>query len=86
MGVSLCNRCFITERIAPRTSCTSSSFHIYAPAGAWLAGHYDSSRTGALEGVTRMGSSPNRAPLQSRAALALSYLANSTKAMLLTWL
>ena len=41
-----------------------------------------SSRTGALEGVTRMGIVPMRAPLQSRAFLALSYLANSRKAML----
>lgn len=41
-----------------------------------------SSRTGALDGVTRMGIVPIRAPLQSRAFLALSYLANSTKAML----
>ena len=41
-----------------------------------------SSRTGALEGVTRMGIVPMRAPLQSRAFLALSYLANSRNAML----
>ena len=41
-----------------------------------------SSRTGALEGVMRMGMVPIKAPLQSRAFLALSYWANSTKAML----